>query len=73
MSTPITKASPAPAGHCVVCLSIPKRSSHTLFATATLTRCPKTLEEECIKTRSNRLAELGLTLLKWISSHRGLT
>jgi hypothetical protein len=30
-------------------------------------------ENECMKPeRSERLEEIGLTLLKWISSHRGL-
>ena len=31
------------------------------------------LEEECLKPNSQRLADLGLTMLKWVSSHRGLT
>lgn len=31
------------------------------------------LEEECLKPYSERLAMLGLTMLKWVSSHRGLT
>ena len=31
------------------------------------------LEEECMKPYSQKLAQLGLTMLKWVSSHRGLT
>ncbi|KAL9088803.1 MAG: hypothetical protein Q9159_002914 [Coniocarpon cinnabarinum] len=31
------------------------------------------LEEECLKPNSEKLANLALTLLKWVSSHRGLT
>ena len=31
------------------------------------------LEEECVKPTSHRLAQLALTMLKWVSSHRGLT
>ena len=31
------------------------------------------LEEECLKPQSDRLAGLGLIMLKWVSSHRGLT
>lgn len=32
------------------------------------------LEDECLKPEpSHKLLEIGLCLLKWISSHRGLT
>lgn len=32
------------------------------------------LEEECVKPgHSEKLSQLGLTLLRWVSSHRGLT
>jgi hypothetical protein len=32
------------------------------------------LETECLKSGPlDKLEEIGLTLLKWISSHRGLT
>ena len=32
------------------------------------------LEDECLKPEpSDKLDDLGLSLLKWISSHRGLT
>ena len=31
------------------------------------------LEAECLNPQSDRLAQLGLTMLKWVSSHRGLT
>jgi DNA-directed RNA polymerase len=35
---------------------------------------PQDLEDECMKPEpSHRLLEIGLCLLKWISSHRGLT
>lgn len=47
--------------------------------TSTLDMTPSTnavlqdLEMECLKTHSTVLAEIGLALLKFVSSHRGLT
>ena len=41
---------------------------------ANIHREPQDLEDECMKPEpSHKLLEIGLCLLKWISSHRGLT
>ena len=31
------------------------------------------LEEECLKPQSEKLVQIGLALLKFVSSHKGLT
>lgn len=51
------------------------RSHHTLdFLKLTLIHLTQDLEDECLKPEpSYKLLEIGLCLLKWISSHRGLT
>jgi hypothetical protein len=48
---------------------------HTLFfLMLTLIYLTQDLEDECLKPEpSYKLLEIGLCLLKWISSHRGLT
>lgn len=45
-----------------------------VFLKLTLIHLTQDLEDECLKPEpSYKLLEIGLCLLKWISSHRGLT
>ena len=49
-------------------------STELLWRSVLLIKLPQELETECLKPGpSDKLEEIGLTLLKWISSHRGLT
>lgn len=51
---------------------------HTLFplisdANVDCLALPQDLEAECLKPHSTALVDIGLALLKFVSSHRGLT
>ena len=56
-----------------ISLSARYTSARWEFGTLNTKMIAQDLEMECLKTHSTVLAEIGLALLKFVSSHRGLT